>query len=100
MNEFLNILRYRKTPGLVSAIDSLHNLVYADCQIIRQRGNQNYMDACLEMLAGAAGRKKQNRINLHRPEPAHPDKAFFPLYFYIPADLQTDPANASIETIV
>lgn len=53
MNEFLNILRYRKTPGLVSAIYFLHNLVYADCQIIRQRDNQNYMDACLEMLADA-----------------------------------------------
>lgn len=51
MNEFLNILRYRKTPGLVSAIYFLHNLVYADCQIIRQRDNQNHMDACLEMLA-------------------------------------------------
>lgn len=50
-NEFLNILRYRKTPGLVSAIYFLHNLVYADCQIIRQRDNQNHMDACLEMLA-------------------------------------------------
>ena len=43
--------RYRKTPGLVSAIYFLHNLVYADCQIIRQRDNQNHMDACLEMLA-------------------------------------------------
>lgn len=53
LNEFLNILRYRKTPGLVSAIYFLHNLVYADCQIIRQRDNQNYMDACLEMLADA-----------------------------------------------
>ena len=51
LNEFLNILRYRKTPGLVSAIYFLHNLVYADCQIIRQRDNQNHMDACLEMLA-------------------------------------------------
>lgn len=53
LNEFLNILRYRKTPGLVSAIYFLHNLVYADCQIIGQRDNQNYMDACLEMLADA-----------------------------------------------
>lgn len=51
LSEFLNILRYRKTPGLVSAIYFLHNLVYADCQIIRQRDNQNHMDACLEMLA-------------------------------------------------
>ena len=51
LSEFLNILRYRKTPGLVSAIYFLHNLVYADCQIIRQRANQNHMDACLEMLA-------------------------------------------------
>ena len=53
LNEFLNILRYRKTPGLVSAIYFLHNLVYADCQIIGQRDNQNHMDACLEMLADA-----------------------------------------------
>ena len=64
LDEFLNLLHYRKTPGLVSAIFSLHNLVYADCSIMRKCDNIEHMDACLEMLADALQTEKESSMSV------------------------------------
>ena len=64
LDEFLNLLHYRKTPGLVSAIFSLHNLVYADCSIMRKCDNIEHVDACLEMLADALQTEKESSMSV------------------------------------
>lgn len=50
LNEMMRILRYRKMPGLVSAVYIFHNLLYGKCKIM-QKKNLSSLDACLLILA-------------------------------------------------
>ena len=50
LNEMMRILRYRKMPGLVSAVYIFHNLLYGKCKIM-QKKNLSTLDACLLILA-------------------------------------------------
>lgn len=78
--QLLNLLKYRKVPGLVSAVFVLQNLAYEKCSIM-QGTNLNAVDKCLAILADSI--QIETNCGLDYKEILHVRKACMALAFQL-----------------
>ncbi|MGN0355171.1 MAG: hypothetical protein ACI4EI_08870 [Muricoprocola sp.] len=79
--ELIRLLKYRKMPGLISAVCVLHNLAYVQCPIILQEKNLKITDLCLGQLANDI--QNENSFGMPIKEVLHVRKMCMSLAFQL-----------------
>ena len=78
LDKLMKIMCYRKTPGLVAAVNIMHNLLYCNCPIM-QKKNLKTLDKSLVILADSM--QEQETGNIEYRKMLHVRKACMGLAF-------------------
>lgn len=68
LDELMKIMCYRKSPGLVSAVNIMHNLLYCNCQIM-QKKNLKTLDKSLVILADSGSQRDPAGVDMVKCNP-------------------------------